>query len=58
MNSININLENIANKDFIKVGDISRTINTKEIYGPVKKEFVSTVCLNSDGTVKNNFAIE
>lgn len=49
LNNINKNLEKIANKEFIQVGDISRTINKGEFYGPIKRELnLDTIICNQN----------
>ena len=61
LNNINKSLEKIANKDFMQVGEISRTINKGEFYGPIKKELnLDTIICNQnkDGYLDKNIFLD
>ena len=61
LEQINKNLEKIANKDILQVGDISRTINKGEFYGPIKKELnLDTIICNQnkDGYLDKNIILD
>lgn len=61
LENINKHLEKIANKDFIQIGDMSRTINNGEFYGPIKKELnLDTIICNKnkDSYVDKNIILD